>query len=120
MIPSTVSLGDSLTDLLPTLMLTSGHFSSYQEKLCLAQQVAKLDIFLNQIIKASSLKRSLLVMGDCNLDQDRWDTSNYVHLKLANQLRTSLAQAGLEIIPMGMITICMVRFNGHFLYIAFQ
>jgi hypothetical protein len=90
MIPSTVSLGDSLTDLLPTLMLTSGQFSSYQEKLCLAQQVAKLDIFLNQIIKAS-----LLVMGDCNLEQDRWDTSNYVHLKLANQLRTSLAQAGL-------------------------
>jgi hypothetical protein len=65
------------------------------------QQAAKLDIFLSQIVSASSLKRSLLVMGDCNLDQDRWDKSNYAHLKLANQLKTGLAQGGLQILPMG-------------------
>jgi hypothetical protein len=65
-------------------------------------QDEKLDIFLGQLHVASSSKRNLIVMGDCNLDQEKWDKDTYSHLKLSEQLRTGLAQSGLDILPMGL------------------
>jgi hypothetical protein len=54
-------------------------------------QGEKLDILLDQIITASSSKKSLVVMGDCNIDQEKWDNSSYQHFKLSEQLRNGLA-----------------------------
>jgi hypothetical protein len=65
-------------------------------------QDEKLDIFLSQIHSANSSKKSFIVMGDCNLDQEKWDKPSYAHFKLSEQLRTGLAQSGLEILPMGL------------------
>jgi hypothetical protein len=64
-------------------------------------QGEKLDILLDQIITASSSKKSLVVMGDCNIDQEKWDNSSYQHFRLSEQLRNGLALSGLEILPMG-------------------
>jgi endonuclease/exonuclease/phosphatase family metal-dependent hydrolase len=64
-------------------------------------QAEKLDILLSQIKKASSSKKKLLVMGDCNLDQNKWNNPRWPHFKLAEKLRTGLAQSGLDILPMG-------------------
>jgi hypothetical protein len=65
-------------------------------------QDEKLDIFLRQIHTASSSKKSLIMMGDCNLDQEKWNKSTINHIKLSEQLRTGLAQSGLEILPIGL------------------
>jgi hypothetical protein len=40
-------------------------------------------------------------MGDCNIDQEKWDNSSYQHFRLSEQLRNGLALSGLEILPMG-------------------
>jgi hypothetical protein len=42
-------------------------------------QGEKLDILLDQIITASSSKKSLVMMGDCNIDQEKWDNTSYQH-----------------------------------------
>jgi retron-type reverse transcriptase len=64
-------------------------------------QAEKLDILLSQIKKASSSKKNLLVMGDCNLDQNKWNNPRWPHFKLAEKLRTGVAESGLSILPMG-------------------
>jgi hypothetical protein len=64
-------------------------------------QGEKLDILLDQIITASSSKKSLVVMGDCNIDQEKWDNTSYQHFKLSEQLRNGLALGGLEVLLMG-------------------
>jgi hypothetical protein len=93
---------DLMSDKFPSVWLEINGFlvcSFYRE--WVDHQDEKMDIFLRQIHTASSSKKSLLIMGDCNLDQQKWDNPKYDHFKLSEQLRTGLAQDGLEVLPMG-------------------
>jgi hypothetical protein len=64
-------------------------------------QNVKLEVLLDQIQAASSSNKNVIVMGDFNLDQLKWDNPEWPHFRLAERLRDVVAQCGLEPIPMG-------------------
>jgi hypothetical protein len=62
-------------------------------------QDVKLDVLLDQIQAASSSNKNVIVMGDFNLDQLKWDNPEWPHFRLAERLKDVLAQCGLEPTP---------------------
>jgi hypothetical protein len=58
-------------------------------------QDVKLDVLLDQIQAASSSNKNVIVMGDFNLDQLKWDNPEWPHFRLAEKLRDVIAQCGL-------------------------
>jgi hypothetical protein len=64
-------------------------------------QDSKLEILLGQIQAASSSKKDVIVMGDFNIDQLKWDNPLWKNFKMAERLRDVIALSGLEPIPMG-------------------
>ncbi len=62
---------------------------------------AALATLVNQIEIACTGRRPVLLMGDLNLCQDRWDLPTYPHRALADHLRDGLASCGLDILPVG-------------------
>jgi endonuclease/exonuclease/phosphatase family metal-dependent hydrolase len=55
----------------------------------------------NQLLGATATKKDVVVVGDMNLDQEKWDEKSYSSYNLAEELRTCLSMCGLEIHELG-------------------
>ena len=49
-----------------------------------------LKIFLEQIEKAAKENKSIIILGDANLDSEPWDKSEFIHRSLAEELKLAL------------------------------
>ena len=64
-------------------------------------QVEAMKSFTNQIERAVSEDKTVVVLGDANLCSDKWDLPTFLHKKVAEELRDTLTHCGLKLIPLG-------------------
>ena len=60
-----------------------------------------MQVFSNQIEKAVSENKTVIILGDANLCSDSWDSPTFLHKQVADELRDTLTQCGLTLIPLG-------------------
>ena len=51
--------------------------------------------------QATNEKKTIILLGDANLCADQWDEETYYQFKLATELKSGLAQCGLENLELG-------------------
>ena len=64
-------------------------------------QVARMEIFCSQIKSAHSSKLNMIILGDLNLDANKWMESDFPHKKVTNILEDSLEENDLMISELG-------------------
>ena len=64
-------------------------------------QVEAMKSFTNQIERAASEEKTMVVLGDANLCSDRWDSPTFPYKKVAEELRDTLTHCGLELSYLG-------------------
>jgi hypothetical protein len=64
-------------------------------------QMEQVKLLNNQLRSATATKKGVVVLGDMNLDQDKWDEKGYSSYNLAEELRTCLSECGLEVHELG-------------------
>ena len=64
-------------------------------------QVRAIQTFTEQIEKAASENKTLIIVGDANLCSERWDSPSFLHKKVAGELKETLTQCGLNLIHLG-------------------
>ena len=64
-------------------------------------QVQAMQCFTNQIETATLEDKSMLILGDANLCELKWDSPGFPHRRISDELRETLAQCGLIQIPLG-------------------
>ena len=67
----------------------------------IAAQVGAMEIFTEQIERAAAENKDLLIMGDANLCSERWDSPNFKHKQIADELKETLTQCGLTVLNLG-------------------
>ena len=60
-----------------------------------------IEILTSQIEIASNEKKDVMIMGDANLCSLKWSDPNFMHKKIANQLKNCLLQNGLTVEEVG-------------------
>ena len=65
------------------------------------KQSVRLKILINQMEQATNKKKTIILLGDANLCADQWDEETYYQYKLATELKSGLAQCGLENLELG-------------------
>jgi exonuclease III len=66
-----------------------------------SSQMGQVEVLINQLNMAAASKKQLVVMGDINLDKQKWDDHTYSSFNLSEELRSCLAVCGLEIHDLG-------------------
>ena len=64
-------------------------------------QVTAMEVFTEQIERATAENKALLIMGDANLCSERWNSPLYKYKRIAEELRETITQCGLIQIDMG-------------------
>ena len=64
-------------------------------------QVTAMEVFTEQIERATAENKALLIMGDANLCSARWNSPLYKYKRIAEELRETITQCGLIQIDMG-------------------
>ena len=64
-------------------------------------QTTAMKIFTRQIEAASAEHKSIIILGDANLCCENWDAPRFQHKTVANELRETLVQCGLQISKLG-------------------
>ena len=64
-------------------------------------QTKSMQVFTSQIEKAAAENKSIIITGDANLCSEKWDTPDFKHKTVADELRETLTQCGLINIPLG-------------------
>ena len=64
-------------------------------------QVKSIEIFTRQIEVATLEGKSILIMGDANLCNLKWDLPGFLHRKVSDELRGTLTQCGLSEVNLG-------------------
>jgi hypothetical protein len=64
-------------------------------------QLEQVKLLNSQVLSATTTKKGVVVLGDMNLDQDKWDEKAYSSFNLAEELRSCLSMCGLEIHELG-------------------
>ena len=65
------------------------------------EQSLRLKIIIDQMERATRENKSTIMLGDANLCAHKWDEEDYRLFNLAAELKTSLAQCGLESLDIG-------------------
>ena len=60
-----------------------------------------MSLFSEQIERASSSNKKIILMGDANLDSNKWNDSQFAHSKVAAILKGTLEQNGIKIHEIG-------------------
>ena len=55
-----------------------------------ASQMARMEVFSNQINEASLKCKNIIVLGDANLDSNKWNEDKFTHKHVSKILRDSL------------------------------
>ena len=61
----------------------------------------RMQIFCEQIEKASSSKQKMVIMGDANLCTEKWDHEKFRHKNVSNLLRETLEKCDLDVNKVG-------------------
>ena len=59
------------------------------------------NIFTEQLEASSKENKNLLIMGDAHLCSNKWNSEDFIHKKMANQLMGTLDTCGLKCAPIG-------------------
>ena len=73
-------------------------------------QVKAMQKFTNQIEAATQENKSIVILGDANLCNMKWDCPGFLHKKISDELRETLMQCGLITLQLG-ITYTADRLN---------
>ena len=55
-----------------------------------SSQLTRLDLLAKQIENASSKFKDVVIMGDANLDSNKWNDDKFLHKKAASALKDTL------------------------------
>ena len=73
-------------------------------------QIEAIQCFTNQIERATNENKTVVIVGDANLCSEKWNSPTF-HLKqVADELKNTLVQCGLHLIPLG-VTYIADRLN---------
>ena len=64
-------------------------------------QANAMEVFTEQIERATSENKSIIIMGDANLCTQRWDSPSFKYKRIADELRETLTQCGITQIELG-------------------
>jgi hypothetical protein len=64
-------------------------------------QCELLETLADQISIASSESKDIIMLGDANLDSEKWNQTNYRHFKVATEMQSALTRNGLKNVPIG-------------------
>jgi hypothetical protein len=68
-------------------------------------QIEAIQCFTNQIERATNENKTVVIVGDANLCSEKWNSPTF-HLKqVADELKNTLVQCGLHLIPLGVTYI---------------
>ena len=70
------------------------------------------ELILSQFQEGSKENKPLVILGDMNLNSQKWKNSNYEHKEIAHMWRSGLARSGLIIKDMGITFESHGVFNG--------
>ena len=63
--------------------------------------MARMDVFSNQLEQAATKCKNVLVLGDSNLDSNKWNEEKFLHKKVSTILRDSLDANDIRILKVG-------------------
>ena len=55
-----------------------------------SSQIQRINSFVSQIEKATSKFKNIVIVGDANLDSNKWNNDKFIHKKVAQILKDSL------------------------------
>ena len=64
-------------------------------------QVKAMQTFTKQIESASTGGKSVIILGDANLCALRWDSPNFLHKRISEELRDTVTQCGMQLLDLG-------------------
>ena len=64
-------------------------------------QVTAMEMFTEQIERATAENKTILIMGDANLCSEKWKSPSYKYRRISEELRETLAQCGLIQVELG-------------------
>ena len=64
-------------------------------------QVGSMEAFTDQIERAASENKNLIILGDANLCSNRWNSPTFTYKRISDELRETLSQCGIKPIEMG-------------------
>ena len=64
-------------------------------------QVTAMEVFTEQIERATAENKTILILGDANLCSEKWKLPSYKFRRIAEELRETLAQCGLIQVELG-------------------
>ena len=68
-------------------------------------QIEAILCFTNQIERATHENKTVIIVGDANLCSDKWNSPTFQHKQVADELKNTLVQCGLHLIPLGVTYI---------------
>ena len=66
-----------------------------------ASQLNRINIFTNQIEQASANFKDVIILGDANLDTNKWNNVKYLHKKVASALKESFNANNILMLEVG-------------------
>ena len=76
-------------------------WGSTAEGRSITAQAERLDILLQQMEKATERNKTVVSLGDMNIDQNRWESASYHLRRLASKLKSTLSSNNMENLPLG-------------------
>ena len=64
-------------------------------------QVGAMEVFTDQIERAASETKNLVILGDANLCSNRWNLPHFKYKRISDELRETLTQCGLKQLEIG-------------------
>ena len=64
-------------------------------------QVNAMQVFTKQIENATTERKNVIILGDANLCSLRWDSPDFQHKRISNELRETVAQCGMSHMDLG-------------------
>ena len=81
------------------------------DKTNVSEQLSRLELFRQQVEKAAKETENIYILGDLNVDINRWNNKDYYLKKVAEEYQTLIGKNGLELIDFG-ITWKRIQENG--------
>ena len=93
-------------------LVIGGFYREWTERRLVDDQLAKLDILMNNISKAREKNCDLVLVGDANLCSRKWHDHDYDWKRIVEPWKLCLADNGLESLDMGLTYTADHAING--------
>ena len=91
------SIWIELTNPIQKNLILGGFYRQWTSESCKKEEAEEqgINIFIDQLEKATNEDKKVLIMGDANLCSNTWKEAHFLHKKIGNMLLETLEPTGL-------------------------